>query len=175
MDWKPSNYIHAFAFCGPSHASLRQRMRIYRLMPLAFLAADLSAQACLSLSPPSISGDQTVILELSLNSPPKARPVAIQWTLSTSSSGVISVAADEGPSLPSGRKAAICVGTAAAYRCIVAGANAEPVRDGLIARITVNLAPGTATPKITLRDSMAVSADGHRIPVTECSPSNRKE
>jgi hypothetical protein len=148
---------------------------VFHSLLLVLFAADLSAQTCLSLSSPSVSGDRTVTLDISLHASPKSRPAAIQWTLSTSSSSVTSITADDGPELPSGRKAVICAGPAAAYRCIIVGANAEPVPDGIVARITLGLAPGTPAPKITLGGSMAASTDGHLIPIAECSPLNRKE
>ena len=147
----------------------------HSLLPLVLFAADLSAQACLSLSPPSPSGDRTITLDVSLHTPPKSRPAAIQWTLSTSSSSVTSITADDGPELSSGRKVVICTGPAAAYRCIIVGANAEPVPNGIVARITLGLAPGTPAPKITLGVSMAASTDGHLVPIAECSPLNQKE
>jgi hypothetical protein len=152
------------------------RSVVYKISALLlFFAAGLGAQACLSLSPPVVSGDRTATLELSLHTAAKSRPAALQWTLSMPASAVTNVSVDDGPGLSSVRKVAICSGPVAAYRCMIVGANDEPVANGVVARITVNLVRGTVTPSITLRDSMAASTDGRLIPIPECSPPDRKE
>jgi hypothetical protein len=151
------------------------RSVFHSLLPLVLFVAGLRAQACLSLSPPSASADRTVTLEISLHAPPNSRPAAIQWTLSTPSSGVISITVDDGPGLSSAMKSAMCSGRATAYRCIIVGANAEAVPNGMVARITLVLAPGSPAAKVTLGNAMAAAADGHLIPVAECSTLKEKE
>lgn len=146
------------------------RRRFYRLNLLPGLlffswAAVLNAQSCLVLAPPSFGGDGTASLALSIYSPQGKGPSAVQWSLQYSSSSVLSLTVTDGPALTAVSKTAMCAGDGAAYNCMAAGLNATRIANGVIAKLTAVLVPGSLAVPITLSATQGASPEGYLITV----------
>jgi len=127
-----------------------------------FITTNLHAQTCLTLSSAKVAPGKTASLDLSLISLSGMRPAAVQWTLQYSSVSGITV--DDGPVLASAEKTVICAGDAPAYRCLIVGANPNVIANGVVARVTVALTPGTRTATILVSNSLGASSGGEVIP-----------
>ncbi len=120
----------------------------------------------LALSSATADSHGTATLELSLRSSDD-QPVALQWTFQCSRSEISSISIDDGPILESSGKTVLCTGDAAAYKCLVVGANAKPIPNGVVAKVTVTLVSGIRRTTIRLRDALGTSASGKEIPIAE--------
>jgi hypothetical protein len=133
-------------------------------LPMLLWTSGLAAQTCLLLSPANITGN-TALLDLSLYSPRGMAPAALQWTFQYASSSISSFTVDDGPTLTSAGKSAICIGNAAAYNCLAVGLNTNLINNGIITRITAVLAPGASAPIIHIMNPRAASAIGNLMPI----------
>jgi len=93
-------------------------------------------------------------------------PASLQWTFRYPSASVSLLTADDGPALISAGKTAVCSGDAAAYKCLTVGANTGTIHNGVIARLTAVLAPGSTKAPIQIESPLGASAAGFLIPVT---------
>ena len=125
----------------------------------------LNAEACLMVSRPTITPEGTALLDLWLYSSPKEAPAALQWTFQYPPSSITSLTVDDGPSLTSAGKTTICAGSAAAYNCLVMGANANTIANGVIAKLTAILPPGASGPTVQINNLIGVSAEGYFLPI----------
>jgi hypothetical protein len=140
-------------------------MKSLRFCGILLSVSGVNAQTCLVLSPPVIATNGTVSLNLSLYSSPGKAPAAVQWTFQFASSGVKNLTVDDGPGLISAGKTAMCFGDAAAYNCMAAGMNAKTIANGIIAKLSAEIAPGSATAIILIKSAIGASSEGYVIPV----------
>jgi hypothetical protein len=139
---------------------------VFFLILMASSTSDrLNAQTCLTLSPGRVKPGNTALLDLSLNTVSGEHPVAIQWTFQYPPASIGSVTVDDGPALKSTGKTVFCAGNAAAYRCLIAGANPNEIPDGVVARVTAKFTSSTRTATISIDHPLAASADGYPLPV----------
>lgn len=150
----------------PRFALTARRSR--RWLP-AILWTHLSAQTCLVLSQATITSGNTALLDLSLYSPSGTAPAALQWTFQYTSS-ISSFTVDDGPTLTSAGKSAICAEEGVNYNCLAVGLNANTINNGVIAKITAVLAPGASAPIIRITNPLAASASGNLIPIAAMIP-----
>ena len=125
----------------------------------------VSAQSCLVLSPAASAANGTVTLELSLFSQFGKGPAAVQWTFQYSSSSIASLIVDDGPALTAAGKTAMCYGNAQAYNCLAAGSNANTIANGIIAKLTATLVPGTTATAISIHSVQGASPPGYFVTV----------
>lgn len=125
----------------------------------------LRAQTCLVLVPPTYNPDGTAWLELSLYSFHRTPPAAVQWTFQYSTSNISSLTVDDGPALTAAGKTAFCAGDGAEYKCLAVGLNANTIANGVIAKVTAVLAPGSTTATIQITNPLGASADGNAVPM----------
>jgi len=169
------------ALCGPSHAPHGKHGKMPNpsqamcgrplsglfvfTLGLAFFAPALSAQACLTLSPARIAPGNILQFDLSLSASPGDSPAALQWTFQYPPASIQTFTVDDGPALDVARKTVFCSATAGAYRCLIAGANRNPIPDGIVARVNATLAAGVATADLSVTNLRGASATGYFLPV----------
>jgi hypothetical protein len=145
-------------------AGLLYSARTLRWLPALLWTACLSGQTCLALSRPAFTPDHTAVIEVALYSRIGAAPAAVQWVLQDTASSITSFTVADGPQSIAAGKTTTCAGNPA-YRCLTAGFNANPIGNGVIARITAVLSSDTIRPAARLADPMAASAEGYFIPI----------
>lgn len=136
-----------------------------RWLPIVLLTGRVNAQTCMVLSPPTIAANGTASLDLSLYSERGGEPAAVQWTLQYPLSNIKNLKVDDGPALTSAGKTAMCTGDAAAYTCMMVGANTKTIANGIVAKLTAVLIPGATTATILIKSARGVSTAGYPIPV----------
>jgi hypothetical protein len=139
--------------------------KVRRWLPIILWTGGLTAQTCLVLSPATITPDGTALLDLTLYSFPRTAPSVVQWTFSYPSSSISSLTVDDGPTLTSVGKTAVCAGTANSYGCLALGLNRNAIANGVIAKVTALLAPGATRATIQLTNTLGGSAAGNPIPI----------
>jgi hypothetical protein len=133
---------------------------------LPFVLRGLSAQtASLTLSSATAEVGGAATLDLSLHSS-VAQPVALQWTFHYPSSDISNIAVDDGPMITSAGKTVLCAGDTSAYKCLVVGANAKAIANGVVAKVTATLTPGVKKTTIALSETLGTSANGDEIPIS---------
>ena len=135
---------------------------------LAFLVQSLYAQTmCLSLSSAAVAPDGTAALELSLKSSPEIpQPASLQWSFRFPSSAISIVTVNDGPAATAADKTVFCAASGTTYTCLAVGANAKTIANGVIARITVELALDAAAAAIRIGNPIGASTDGYFIPIS---------
>jgi hypothetical protein len=131
---------------------------------IPFLIGGLYAQTTLVLSSATTT-TEGASLELSLDSSSGVAPAAIQWTFQYPPSGIRSVEVVDGPVLEPVGKTVVCTGNAGAFTCMAVGFNAEPVPDGVVARVNIALDPIDSATTIDIVDALGVSAAGDPIEI----------
>jgi hypothetical protein len=131
----------------------------------AGLHTNIQAQPCLMLSRPVVTADGLAQIDLRLSSTSNAAASTIQWTLQFSSANIATLTIQDGSALVAAGKTAICRQDAASSQCLAVGANANPIANGIIARITAVLAPGIAIPSLQVTNPLAASPEGYPLPV----------
>jgi hypothetical protein len=139
--------------------------KVRRCLPIILWTSGLTAQTCLVLSPAIITPDGTALLDLALHSFPRTAPSVVQWTFRFPSSSISSLTVDDGPTLTSAGKTAVCAGVANSYQCLAVGLNRNAIADGVIAKVTATLAPGATRASIQITNTLGSSADGNPIPI----------
>jgi len=134
-------------------------------LPIVLCAGGLNGQTCLMLSRAAITSEGTALLDLYLFSPPNAAPAALQWTFQYPPSGITSLTVEDGAELTSAGKTAICAGDKTTYNCLAVGTNTNTIANGIVAKLKVMLAPGTARPDIRIQNTQAASSSGYFIPI----------
>jgi hypothetical protein len=141
-----------------------------RCLPLlVLLVHGGNAQTCLSVSTAAIAPGDTADLEISLTSPPETPLAALQWTFDYPSSAIRSLTVTDGAAAKAAGKTVICSGSATANTCLVVGANANTIGNGVVAKLTVALAPDVTIAVIAFRNSFGASPAGGFIPVASQS------
>jgi len=137
-----------------------------RCLPLfMFLIHSASAQTCLVLSTAVVAPGGAADLELKLISGSDTPPASLQFTFSYPAS-LRSLTVNDGPAAAAADKTVMCNGDAAAYTCLAIGANAKPIPDGVIAKVTVALAPDAGSAEIQLTQTCGASGEGHYLPIS---------
>jgi hypothetical protein len=136
-----------------------------RCLPLFLWTGGLTAQTCLVLSPPAIQADGTALLDLSLYSHGRV-PAAVQWTFQYSPSNITSLTVNDGPQLGPAGKTVMCAGDSTHYRCLALGTNANPIANGVIAKVTATLAPGATSAAIQIDSPLGTAGDGYMISIS---------
>jgi hypothetical protein len=149
-------------------------IRLYAAIVLLFMAESVSAQTGnLSLSSGSATAAGIVTVPLSLTG--GAQPAAIQWTL-LYSSDITAVTVTDGPAVVNASKTTTCASSPGKTICLVAGLNQNSLGDGVLANVTLQLAPAVSTSSIPVQvtgtvaasiqaNAVAVSASGAAISV----------
>ena len=151
---------------SPAPPAPSRRSKSTPCLPLlAFLIHGLNAQTCLSLSTTAAAPGGTASLDLSLNSSSEM-PASLQWTFQSPSSSISSLTVDNGPATTAAGKTVICTGNTTAYTCLVVGANAKTIANGVIAKVTASLSPDVTTAVIRISNPLGASAAGYFIPIS---------
>ena len=136
-------------------------MFVRRFAGPLLLAAALHAQTpSLALSR-SAAPDGTAVVELSFSPLSEAPVAALEWTLHVPADIVSTVTVEDGAA----QKTVFCHRGAEGYKCIAAGANANPLAGGVVATVTVTLAPGATAPDIRVGDTLGASPEGQPVAV----------
>ena len=110
-------------------------------------------QSVLTLSSaPAVPGGQ-VSLNISLDTAYPGKSAGLQWTLDSPAGDVASFSTVAGPAAASAQKSLYC----AAKTCLLAGINSNPLGNGVVAIVTLNLSP-TATGNLMVQLSNPVEA-----------------
>jgi uncharacterized protein (TIGR03437 family) len=144
-------------------------MRIITQSAVLFLflsSIGFSQDAVLNLASASGAPGSSISLDLTLASSRDAVASA-QWTLNYWPVDVAAVSVVAGPVATSSGKSLYCAGSGGAVKCILAGMNSSVLGDGVVARVTVQLAPATAAAVSTIGVTGALggSQDGAAVPI----------
>ena len=135
---------------------------------ILILASGLRAQLCLNLPTAAVApGESSVSMDFSLDSSADAPlPASLQWTLQYPQSAIRSLTVDDGPAVTASGKTVMCNANADGYNCLAVGSNTKTISKGVIAKITVVLAPEAASATIQVLNPFAASPEGYFIPIT---------
>jgi hypothetical protein len=154
-----------------------------RWLPLLFWVTGIHAQTCLMLSRPVLDSSGTATFALSLHSVSGGRPAALQWAFQYSSSNITALTVNDGAALAPAGKTAFCAGNASSFNCLAVGLNANMIGDGIIARVTATLAPGSDSADLLIKSTLGASPEGYFIsviakssaqPYSNCGPEPRR-
>src|SRR4051812_2013349 len=130
---------------------------IIRLSLALFLLNTLAAQTCMTLSTVSVPPGTPASLDLWLTSTTDVFPAALRWTLPFPSSDIASLTIEEGPAAKNTGKAVTCAPGPDGYTCLAVGTNGQTIRDGIVARVIVTLAPETTNLTLPILNLLVVS------------------
>jgi uncharacterized protein (TIGR03437 family) len=144
-------------------------MRVITQRALLFLflsSVGLSQNAGLNLASASGAPGSSISLDLTLSSSQNSIASA-QWTLDYWPVDVAAVSVVAGPAAASSGKSVYCAGGAGALNCILAGLGSGVLGDGVLARVTVQLAPATpdAGSTIGVAGALGASPGGEAVPI----------
>lgn len=109
------------------------------------------------------TGNGTAILDLSMSAS-KSSPSGLQWEMAFSTSDVISISVVSGPTaIAAGKTVSCSSGTVNPVRCLIYGANQNPILNGVAARVTVQTKPGVVTTSLTLQNVVSASAGANEM------------
>ncbi len=107
----------------------------------------------------------TVSLNLSLSSTGGVPPAGLEWTLVYSPSNIVSISALPGTSATNSSKGLACAPSPGSYLCVVTGINPNTIPAGVVAVVTVTVAPGTTGTSIGVANAIGASLAGNAIPI----------
>jgi len=127
----------------------------------------LPGQVSLALSSGSANLSGTVSLNLNITSTPGNEPAGVEWTLAYPAGDVVPTDVAAGSALIAAGKSISCNGRIGTITCLGVGFNANPIPDGVVAVVTLSLAPATASAllPIFIGNTTAVLGNGAAIPV----------
>ena len=120
----------------------------------------------LALSSASAVAGGTVSLNLTLTSPAGSNPDGLQWTFSYPSASVTNFSVTPGAVLTSAGKTVSCAGSANSYICLTNGMNPNTIPDGIVAVVTVTLAPSAGSISIGVSGALGASVAGYPAAVS---------
>src|SRR5438445_2736222 len=138
-----------------------------RVLLFLFLSSlGLSQNAVLSLASASGAPGSSISIDLALSSS-QSSIASAQWTLNYWPVDVAAVSVVPGPAATSSGKSLYCAGGAGAVNCILAGLSSGVLGDGVVARVTVQLALATpdAVSTIGVTGALGAAQDGTAVPV----------
>jgi hypothetical protein len=109
------------------------------------------------------SGSGTISIDLTLSSPAGSEPAAIQWTVGFPASDVMWASVVPGPAAVSAGKSITCAIDFGAYTCVASGTNATIITNGVVASVTLTLAPGLTSTSTNLNQTIASNNLGASI------------
>lgn len=121
----------------------------------------------LALASVSAAPGSSAVLALTLASGSGNAPAAVQWTVTYDPSAITGITVTAGSSATAAAKSVQCAGGGGSYSCLAFGLNANPIADGLLATVTVNLAPAAiGSVSIGLSNSIGASPSSASIALT---------
>ena len=120
----------------------------------------------LKLSSGSAVQGGSASLSLSLNALAGSAPSSLQWTLSYMTSDIASLTFTTGPALTAAGKWLNCRSGSGSARCLATSMDANPINSGVVAVITVKLAPITSAPTVLLSIGDVAGALAGGTPLT---------
>jgi len=132
---------------------------------IAFCGPVLGQGGSLALSFGASQGS-SVTLNLSLTSPAGGEPAGIQWTLTYAPSNVVSITASAGASATAASKSISCNAGTGSYACLIAGPNSTAIQNGVVAVVTVTLAPGVTGVAVEVTNTLGASPNGTALPIS---------
>ncbi len=136
-------------------------------LTLLFPLAALAQGDTLTLSQGS-AGSGMVSLNVILTSASGQQPAGLQWTVSYSGTDFTAIQVTAGPAAVAAGKSVTCSGTPAAYLCVVLGLNDNTIANGVLAVISLVVAPNTTdtSSMVQLENPVAASTSATSIPIT---------
>jgi hypothetical protein len=115
---------------------------------MLLVSSVLNAQSSLALSSGAGPVGSPIPLALTLSFTAGSQPAGMQWTFSYPAASVTGFAVTAASLLTTAGKTLSCAGTSAAYTCIATGLNTNLIPAGIVANVSVTLAPAatSATP-----------------------------
>lgn len=134
-----------------------------RCLPILLWTSTIQGQTCMVLSRPVLTPSGTMTFDLSLRSAPGGKPAALQWSFQFSSSNIAALTVEDGPALAPSRKSTFCAGNPGSFNCLAAGRNSAPIGDGIVAKVTATLAPGSDSANLAIASPWGASPAGFFI------------
>ena len=129
----------------------------------------LLGQTQLALSSGSAPAGSAVVLNLALSSPSGSEPAGIEWTFDYPAGSVASFAVGAGPALSDAAKTLDCAGSAGTYYCVASGLNTNAIANGVVATVSITLAPAANSTTIGVSGAVGTSSNAEPITVTPTS------
>ncbi len=139
----------------------QSRQILLRAFLLAGFTNLLSAQSLtVTLAGPPVGN--SILLNLALSTPSGVQqPSAIEWAFNYPSAAIAGFSVAGGPALATPQKSLFCNGNSTNYICVVAGLNAYTISDGVVATVSLTLAPGFTTAVISMGNPSSSDSSGH--------------
>ena len=133
---------------------------------LLLLSQGFSQEAVLRLASASGAPGSSITLDLALSSSQNSIASA-QWTLNYWPVDVAAVSVVAGPAAASSGKSLYCSDGSGAFNCILAGLSNDTLGDGVVARVTVQLASATSdvVSSIGVTGTLGASPSGAAVPI----------
>jgi hypothetical protein len=125
----------------------------------------LPATASLMLSPATgVAQGGTAVMPLTFR-PGATQPAGLQWTFSYAAADVAAIAVAPGPAAIAAAKTLTCAGSGGSYICLATGINTNTIAGGVVAVLTVTLAPSASASGIGVVNTMGATLAGDAYPV----------
>jgi hypothetical protein len=103
----------------------------------------------------------SISLNLTYKSEGSVSPAAVQWTLAFDPASITAISVTTGPAAVTSAKSITCSAANAAYACLLWGANANGIPNGIVATVNVTVAPSVSGPvPLALENLQEASPDG---------------
>src|ERR1051325_6879443 len=125
----------------------------------------LAQPGILALSSGSTTQGGTVSLNLSFTSS-GSQPAGLEWTIVYTASNIVSISATAGPAATAAGKSISCAGASGSYVCLASGINTNAIANGIVATVSVTLAPATTSTSLGLTNTLGATAGGDAYSVS---------
>src|ERR1051325_5034651 len=143
-------------------------MRYSATGPILFAAlvclypgAQLQAQTTLNLSSATANPGTTITLGLSLTTTGSG-PSGLQWTFTYSPNQITGISLSPGPVATAAGKFVTCASASGSSACMVTGLNSQTIASGVVAYVSVTLAPSATTTAVAISNPTAVDRKSTR-------------
>ena len=149
-----------------SLARRSEQIALFAFSLLLLTSVSFGQTPTLALSSASAVAGGTATLSLALTAPAGSNPDGLQWTFSYPSASVTNFSVIPGSVLTSAGKTFSCAGGANSYICLTNGLNTNAIPNGIVAVVTVTLAPTAGSISIGVSGTLAASVAGYPITVS---------
>ena len=147
-------------------------MSIYGKVPHVFTVALLGSLGCFAqtvtfgVSSGSASPGSTVTLDLSMDSASGTSPASAQWTLNYPATDFSSATVTPGSVAAGAGKSVSCTSTPGSSTCVLWGDNSIAMASGVVATVSLVVAPSTEDTSSQVELSVPMAADPSGFPLT---------
>lgn len=141
-------------------------MLVILVSPIGLSSAAFGQQSAMALSSAAANSNGAATLALSLTNTGGVAPSGLQWTLGYAAADVSSVSISDGAAATSATKSVSCFSSGAAQMtCVLYGLTANPIGNGTVANVAVQLAAGSSATNIPISVTSLSATDATGSPI----------